>query len=112
MTWYTERRVLAQRLRRAVKNAARAKARISTPARDFHPACGAYRMPKPKPRAPLKFKQTDVSRAIRAAKAAGLEIASVRVASDGEIIIVPGAPTIKIVGEVNEWDAPNDKAPA
>jgi hypothetical protein len=40
-------------------------------------------------RRPSIFKKTDVTRATRAVRAAGLEIARVEVAKDGSIIVVP-----------------------
>jgi len=58
-------------------------------------------------RKPSKFRQTDVSRAIRAVKRAGYEFASATIRPDGTIVVIPGSPTIKVVGEVNsenEWD--------
>ena len=42
------------------------------------------------------FKEADLTRAVKAARKAGLEIAGVRVAKDGTIEIVAGKP-----GEVN-----------
>jgi hypothetical protein len=39
---------------------------------------------------PSKFKKSDVTRATKAVRAAGLEIAQVEVAQDGSIIVVPG----------------------
>ena len=41
-------------------------------------------------RAPSTFRQQDVTRAIRAAIAAGVDIARIEVAKDGRIIIVTG----------------------
>jgi hypothetical protein len=43
-------------------------------------------------RTPLKFRQRDVERAIRAAQSAGLKIESVRIESTGAIEIVTGKP--------------------
>jgi hypothetical protein len=40
-----------------------------------------------RPRRACKFKQCDVTRAVRAVTKAGLEIASVKITSDGSIII-------------------------
>jgi cell division ATPase FtsA len=48
----------------------------------------------------VPFKQIDISRAIRAAKSAGIEIDSVRVAVTGDIII-----TCKTQGEASLDDA-------
>ena len=41
-------------------------------------------------RAPSTFRQQDVTRAIRAAIAAGVDIARIEVAKDGRIVIVTG----------------------
>lgn len=51
------------------------------------------------------FKQTDMTRALKAAKAAGIEIARIRIGKDGEIEIDAGKPK-ELAGEVggNEWD--------
>jgi len=38
------------------------------------------------------FRQTDLKRAIRAARAADLEIARIEIEKDGRIIVVPGKP--------------------
>jgi hypothetical protein len=43
-------------------------------------------------RHPSKFKKCDVTRATKAVRAAGLEIARVVVAKDGSIVVVPGKP--------------------
>jgi hypothetical protein len=54
-------------------------------------------------RAPATFRQQDVTRAIRAAIAAGVDIARIEVAKDGTIVIVTAADT-EPKGEANEWD--------
>jgi hypothetical protein len=54
-------------------------------------------------RAPATFRQQDVTRAIRAAIAAGVDIARIEVAKDGRIIIVTAAHT-EPKAEANEWD--------
>jgi ssDNA-binding replication factor A large subunit len=41
-------------------------------------------------RAPATFRQGDVTRAIRAAVAAGVDIARIEIARDGRIVIVTG----------------------
>jgi len=59
-------------------------------------------------RARQHFRQTDVTKAIKAAVAAGLAAGRVEVSPDGHIIIVAGAPgqgQDAAVTEVNEWDA-------
>jgi hypothetical protein len=57
-----------------------------------------------KTRGPSKWKQTDMSKAIRSFQKAGYECVSATIRPDGTIVVTPGAPTIKVVGEVNEWD--------
>jgi hypothetical protein len=54
-------------------------------------------------RAPATFRQQDVTRAIRAAIAAGVDIARIEVAKDGTIVIVTAADT-ELKAETNEWD--------
>ena len=41
------------------------------------------------PSSPLKFRQRELTRAVRAMQAAGLEIERVEIGQDGKIIIVP-----------------------
>jgi hypothetical protein len=43
-------------------------------------------------RGPSTFRQQDVTRAVRATVAAGIEVQRVEIASDGRIIIVAGSP--------------------
>lgn len=52
-----------------------------------------------------RFTQADVTRAIRGAVAAKLQIACIRIEPDGTILIVPGNPSDAHPPEVNEWDA-------
>jgi hypothetical protein len=54
-------------------------------------------------RDPCTFKQSDMVRAIKAAVAAGVEIARVEVDKEGKIVIIAGKPGEQI-GEGNEWD--------
>ena len=52
------------------------------------------------------FRQRDMAAAIRAARAAGIEIAKVEVDKDGKIIIVAGKPVeTGDATTTNEWDA-------
>lgn len=52
-----------------------------------------------------KFKQSDVTRAIKAAGAAGIEIAYVEITPDGVIKIVPkSANASATTQDTNEWD--------
>ena len=56
-------------------------------------------------RAPSVFKQQDITRAIKGAVAAGVEIARIEIAKDGRIVIITAAePTQFGAGEGNEWD--------
>jgi hypothetical protein len=60
-------------------------------------------------RAPSKFRQGDVTRAVKGAIAAGVEVREVLVDTDGRIRVIAGrGPVIAINGraeETNEWDA-------
>jgi hypothetical protein len=59
------------------------------------------------PRAPSTFRQQDVTRAIKAALAAGVNIARIEIDKSGKIIIIttdaPNAHSER--GEINEWDS-------
>jgi hypothetical protein len=44
-------------------------------------------------RAPSKFRQRDATRALRAAKAAGIEVGRFEISADGRIIIIPAGDT-------------------
>lgn len=59
------------------------------------------------PRAPCAFKQRDVVRALRATRAAGMEVARFEIAKDGTIIVVPGKAQIstEALEEENEWNS-------
>lgn len=48
------------------------------------------------------FQESDLSRALRAARKAGLEIARVEIDQSGKIVLVTGEP--ETVGRANEWD--------
>jgi hypothetical protein len=58
-------------------------------------------------RGSLSFKQTDITRAVKAVVAAGVGVARVEIEKDGKITVVAGNPT-ETVGkgdsERNEWD--------
>jgi hypothetical protein len=55
-------------------------------------------------RGPLRFKQADVTRAVRAVTAAGVEVREVMVDASGAIRVIVGKPTAVPDG-INEWDA-------
>jgi len=54
------------------------------------------------------FRQSDVTRALKAARQAGIEIARVEIDKDGKIVVVAGKPQDvprDDDNEHNEWDA-------
>jgi len=53
-------------------------------------------------RAPSIFRQQDVTRAFRAAKAAGVRVARVEIDREGKIVIVTADELERMEG--NEWD--------
>jgi hypothetical protein len=53
-------------------------------------------------RAPAIFRQADVTRAFRAAQAAGVRVARVEIDRDGKIVIVTADEPER--REANEWD--------
>ena len=56
-------------------------------------------------RKPSLFKQRDVTRAAKAARAAGLGIAKIEISREGSIIVVPGAPATEgeNISELDSW---------
>jgi hypothetical protein len=59
-------------------------------------------------RRPSTFRQTDLTRALRGAKAAGVEIARVEIDKTGRIIVVVGKTAEDngdVLGDRNEWDS-------
>ena len=54
-------------------------------------------------RAPATFRQSDITKAIRAARKAGVENVRVEIAKDGRIVIVTAADS-EPKAEANEWD--------
>jgi hypothetical protein len=55
-------------------------------------------------RRPSRFTQADVSRAIKGARKANLEIRSIDIAPDGRITIISGAPKPVASSASNPWD--------
>lgn len=58
-------------------------------------------------RGPCTFRQQDVTRALRATVAAGIEVARVEIDRSGKIVLVTGKPSGPVVEqrpEANEWD--------
>lgn len=53
----------------------------------------------------LTFRQADVTRAVKAVVAAGVEVARVEVDKDGRISVVAGKPASDQGGGGNEWDS-------
>jgi hypothetical protein len=51
-----------------------------------------------------KFRQADVTRALKAAQMARVPIAAVRIEPDGTIIVIPGTPEPVPSSERNPWD--------
>jgi hypothetical protein len=66
------------------------------------------------PRRPCMFRQTDLTRALKGARAAGMGIAHVEIEKDGKIVVVPGEQqkgTSERVTAQNEWDEVFDGDP-
>jgi hypothetical protein len=56
-------------------------------------------------RGPLTFRQGDVTRAVKAVVAAGVEIARVEIDKSGKIVIVPKVANTPVRADAdNEWD--------
>ena len=59
------------------------------------------------PRGPLTFRQQDVTRALRATVAAGIEVRRIEIDKNGKIVVVAGSPPESprdSVDQRNEWD--------
>ncbi len=60
------------------------------------------------PRGPCRFRQRDLTAAVKAVVAAGFEVARIEVSKDGRMVVVPGKPGAladNIGDDVNEWDS-------
>jgi hypothetical protein len=59
------------------------------------------------PRQPCIFRQTDLTRALKGVRAAGMEIGRIEIRKDGVIVMVLGTPeeTWDASVEANEWDS-------
>ena len=55
-------------------------------------------------RAPATFRQSDITRAIRAVRAAGVDKVRIEITRDGKLVIITGTPTEPNQAEANEWD--------
>ena len=63
-------------------------------------------------RAPLTFRQRDVTAAIKAVAAAGLSVLRVEIGRDGRIVVFPAQTSDDPEPPVNEWDAVLESSPA
>jgi hypothetical protein len=63
--------------------------------------------------APVAFRQSDLTRALKATKAAGFDAARIELEPGGKIVILAGGPDARITpaGEPNEWDEVYEDAP-
>jgi hypothetical protein len=52
-----------------------------------------------------KFNQSDVCRAVRAARASGLKVRGIEITSDGRIVVAVETGPSEIVQQDNEWDS-------
>jgi hypothetical protein len=55
-------------------------------------------------RGPCTFKQSDITRVVKAMMTAGVEVARVEVDKDGRIVVVAGKPAPDECKGANEWD--------
>jgi imidazolonepropionase-like amidohydrolase len=55
-------------------------------------------------RANCTFRQRDVTAAVKAARAAGVEVARIEVDKDGKIVVIAGKPLEQPGKQTNEWD--------
>ena len=62
-------------------------------------------------RAPSRFRQGDVTRAVKGAVAAGVEVREVMVDTDGRIRVIAGKANVALAHHLNEWDAVYEPPP-
>ena len=57
-------------------------------------------------RAPLPFKESDVTRAVKAVRKAGLDVAQVKISPDGQIVVIVKSDDgeDRMVESTNPWD--------
>jgi len=57
-------------------------------------------------RAPLPFKESDVTRAVKAVRKAGLDVAQVKISPDGQIVLIVKSDDgeDRMVESTNPWD--------
>jgi hypothetical protein len=55
-------------------------------------------------RPPSTFRQSDITKAIRAARKAGVENVRVEITKDGKLVIITGTAAEPAQAEMNEWD--------
>jgi hypothetical protein len=59
------------------------------------------------PRGQCAFRQSDITKAVKAVVAAGLAVVRVEIDSNGKIVVVAGSPVQDDQdGDRNEWDGP------
>jgi len=58
-------------------------------------------------RGPCKFRQSDLAKEIKAARAAGLEVARIEMDKDGRPVLVIGPPESRVIvgSELDQWRA-------
>jgi hypothetical protein len=59
---------------------------------------------------PVRFREREASRAIRAAQKAGLRVDRIEVSADGRLGLVTSRDNQEAAPEINEWDRPRGKA--
>ena len=55
-------------------------------------------------RGKLAFRERDLTRAVKAAKKAGVEVARVKIDRDGTIVIEAGKPVEPAPDDIDKWD--------